>query len=117
MDSFDYKKYLKEGRLFKNEDTLITEAEVSEKKYKQGYDDREDESLGDRMILMENSVKEMLKRKVKIKLIKKVLRKLKKDTLKKNTVLVKNLKKNLYLKQFKKLILKFKKVLTHLINA
>ena len=48
MDSFDYKKYLKEGRLFKNEDTLITEAEVSEKKYKQGYDDREDESLGDR---------------------------------------------------------------------
>ena len=48
MDSFDYKKYLREGRIHKNDDTLITEAEVSEKKYKQGYDDREDESLGDR---------------------------------------------------------------------
>ena len=48
MDSFDYKKYLREGRIHKNDDTLITEAEISEKKYKQGYDDREDESLGDR---------------------------------------------------------------------
>jgi len=48
MDSFDYKKYLREGRIHQNDDTLITEAEVSEKKDKQGYDDREDESLGDR---------------------------------------------------------------------
>jgi len=48
MDSFDYKKYLKEGRLFNNNESLISESQVSEKKYKQGYDDREDESLGAR---------------------------------------------------------------------
>ena len=48
MDSFDYKKYLKEGRLFDNNESLISESQVSEKKYKQGYDDREDESLGAR---------------------------------------------------------------------
>ena len=48
MDSFDYKKYLKEGRLFKDNESLISESQVSEKKYKQGYDDREDESLGAR---------------------------------------------------------------------
>ena len=48
MDSFDYKKYLKEGRLFKDDESLISESQVSEKKYKQGYDDREDESLGAR---------------------------------------------------------------------
>jgi len=43
-----YKKYLKEGRLFDNNESLISESQVSEKKYKQGYDDREDESLGAR---------------------------------------------------------------------
>ena len=49
MDSFDYIKYLKEGRIHEDGSKLITEAEeVSEKKYKQGYDDREDESLGAR---------------------------------------------------------------------
>ena len=49
MDSFDYIKYLKEGRIYEDGSKLITEAEeVSEKKYKQGYDDREDESLGAR---------------------------------------------------------------------
>ena len=48
MDSFDYKKYLKEGRLFNNNESLISESQASEKKYKQGYDDREDESLGAR---------------------------------------------------------------------
>ena len=48
MDSFDYKKYLKEGRLFNEGESLISESQVSEKKYKQGYDDREDESLGAR---------------------------------------------------------------------
>lgn len=63
MDSFDYKKYLKEGRLFKNEDTLITEAEVSEKKYKQGYDDREDESLGDRRGAEKNKKQSMKDRR------------------------------------------------------
>ena len=49
MDSFDYIKYLKEGRIHEDGSKLITEAEeVSEKKYKQGYDDREDDSLGAR---------------------------------------------------------------------
>ena len=49
MDSFDYIKYLKEGRIHEDGSKLITEAEeVSEKKYKQGYDDRENESLGAR---------------------------------------------------------------------
>ena len=49
MDSFNYIKYLKEGRIYEDGSKLITEAEeVSEKKYKQGYDDREDESLGAR---------------------------------------------------------------------
>ena len=49
MDSFDYIKYLKEGRIHEDGSKLITEAEeVSEKKYKQGYDDIEDESLGAR---------------------------------------------------------------------
>ena len=48
MDNFDYKAYLKSGRIHQ-ESTVITESEqVSEKKYKQGYDDREDESLGAR---------------------------------------------------------------------
>ena len=48
MDSFDYKKYLKEGRLFKDNESLISESQVSEKMNQQGYDDREDESLGAR---------------------------------------------------------------------
>lgn len=39
MDNFDLKKYLAEG---------IIHQEITEKKYKQGYDDREDESLGAR---------------------------------------------------------------------
>ena len=49
MDSFDYKKYLREGRIHQNDDTLITEAEVSEKKDKQGYKDRENESDAERL--------------------------------------------------------------------
>jgi len=39
MDNFDLKKYLAEGTIHQ---------EITEKKYKQGYDDREDESLGAR---------------------------------------------------------------------
>ena len=42
MDNFDFKKYVTEGRIYKEVDV------ISEKKYKQGYDDREDESLGAR---------------------------------------------------------------------
>ena len=48
MDNFDFKAYLRSGKIH-GESTVITESEqVSEKKYKQGYDDREDESLGAR---------------------------------------------------------------------
>ena len=48
MDNFNYQAYLKSGRIH-GEQAILTESEqVSEKKYKQGYDDREDESLGDR---------------------------------------------------------------------
>ena len=50
MDSFDFKKYLKEGRLHKfgeeADQEQITESQVSEKKYKQGYNDRDDEAIG-----------------------------------------------------------------------
>jgi|MDTG01.2.fsa_nt_gb hypothetical protein len=42
MDNFDFKKYVTEGRIHQDVDV------ISEKKYKQGYDDREDESLGAR---------------------------------------------------------------------
>jgi len=42
MDNFDYKKYLKSNRI--NEEVKTTEIINEEKK--QGYDDREDESLG-----------------------------------------------------------------------
>ena len=49
MDNFDYKAYLRNNPLLQPEDKLIKESEdISEKKYKQGYDDREDESLGAR---------------------------------------------------------------------
>ena len=49
MDHFDYKAYLRNNPLLQPEDKLIKESEdISEKKYKQGYDDREDESLGAR---------------------------------------------------------------------
>jgi len=51
MDNFDYKSYLKSGKIYENvnETKVLKESEeISEKKYKQGYDDREDESLGAR---------------------------------------------------------------------
>ena len=86
MDNFDYKKYVSSGRIYKDvskDDKLISESEnISEKKKKEGYDAREDESLGDRrgkesgkkkitklveMTLTVNSAKEMLKLKVKLK--------------------------------------------------
>ena len=48
MDNFNYQAYIKSGRIY-GEKAILTESEqVSEKKYKQGYDDREDESLGAR---------------------------------------------------------------------
>ena len=48
MDNFNYQAYLKSGKIY-GEKAILTESEqVSEKKYKQGYDDREDESLGAR---------------------------------------------------------------------
>jgi len=48
MDNFNYQAYIKSGKIH-GEKAILTESEqVSEKKYKQGYDDREDESLGDR---------------------------------------------------------------------
>jgi hypothetical protein len=48
MDNFNYQAYLKSGKIY-GEQAILTESEqVSEKKYKQGYDDREDESLGAR---------------------------------------------------------------------
>ena len=50
MDNFDYKKYVSSGRIYKDvskDDKLISESEnISEKKKKEGYDAREDESLG-----------------------------------------------------------------------
>ena len=48
MDNFNYQAYIKSGKIH-GEKAILTESEqVSEKKYKQGYDDREDESLGAR---------------------------------------------------------------------
>jgi hypothetical protein len=48
MDNFNYQAYIKSGKIY-GEKAILTESEqVSEKKYKQGYDDREDESLGAR---------------------------------------------------------------------
>ena len=48
MDNFNYQAYLKSGKIH-GEQAILTESEqISEKKYKQGYDDREDESLGAR---------------------------------------------------------------------
>ena len=49
MDNFNYQAYIKSGRIYGNKQEVISESqEISEKKYKQGYDDREDESLGAR---------------------------------------------------------------------
>ena len=48
MDNFNYQAYLKSGKIYGEKATLTESEQVSEKKYKQGYDDREDESLGDR---------------------------------------------------------------------
>ena len=49
MDNFNYQAYIKSGRIYGNKPEVISESqEISEKKYKQGYDDREDESLGAR---------------------------------------------------------------------
>jgi hypothetical protein len=48
MDNFNYQAYLKSGRIHGEKATLTESEQVSEKKYKQGYDDREDESLGAR---------------------------------------------------------------------
>ena len=47
MDNFDYKAYLKSGKIH-TDSTVITESEQVSEKKKQGYDDREDESLGAR---------------------------------------------------------------------
>ena len=82
MDNFNYQAYLKSGRIHGDKAVLTESEQVSEKKYKQGYDDREDESLGARrgaekaknnllktveMILTVNLVSVMLKLKEKIK--------------------------------------------------
>ena len=48
MDNFNYQAYLKSGRIHGDKAVLTESEQVSEKKYKQGYDDREDESLGAR---------------------------------------------------------------------
>ena len=48
MDNFNYQAYIKSGKIHGNKAILTESEQVSEKKYKQGYDDREDESLGDR---------------------------------------------------------------------
>ena len=85
MDNFNLQGYIASGKLHANSKTL-TEAK------KQGYDDREDESLGARkgaekdkkqsmkiveMILTENLVNVMLRKKAKTKSIKnlKILKK------------------------------------------
>jgi hypothetical protein len=48
-DTFNYKEYLRNNPLLQDTPKEnITESQISEKKYKQGYDDREDESLGAR---------------------------------------------------------------------
>ena len=48
MDNFDYKAYLKSGKIYGNVDSskVISESEEVTERKKQGYDDREDESLG-----------------------------------------------------------------------
>ena len=44
-DTFNYKEYLRNNPLLQDTPKEnITESQISEKKYKQGYDDREDES-------------------------------------------------------------------------
>jgi|TARA_R100000081_G_C4799319_1_gene163075 urease accessory protein UreE len=50
MDNFDYKAYLKSGKIYGNVDSskVISESEEVTERKKQGYDDREDESLGAR---------------------------------------------------------------------
>ena len=48
MDNFNYQAYLKSGKIYGGKQEVISESkEVTERK-KQGYDDREDESLGAR---------------------------------------------------------------------
>ena len=47
MDNFDYKSYLRSGKIHGDKSMLTESEQVSENK-KQGYDDREDESLGAR---------------------------------------------------------------------
>ena len=48
MDNFNYQAYLKSGKIYGDKQEVISESkEVTERK-KQGYDDREDESLGAR---------------------------------------------------------------------
>jgi len=46
MSDFNYQDYIKSGRIYKQKTVLTESEQVSEKK--QGYDDREDESLGAR---------------------------------------------------------------------
>ena len=48
MDNFNYQAYLKSGKIYGEKATITESEQISEKKYKQGYDDREDESLGAR---------------------------------------------------------------------
>jgi len=48
MDNFNYQAYIKSGKIHEEKAILTESEQVSEKKYKQGYDDREDESLGAR---------------------------------------------------------------------
>ena len=48
MDNFNYKAYHKSGKIYVEQAMLTESEQISEKKYKQGYDDREDESLGAR---------------------------------------------------------------------
>ena len=48
MDNFNYQAYIKSGKIHGDKAILTESEQVSEKKYKQGYDDREDESLGAR---------------------------------------------------------------------
>jgi len=47
MDNFNYQAYIKSGRIHGDKAILTESEQVSEKKYKQGYDDREDEDRRD----------------------------------------------------------------------
>mgnify|MGYP001387795729 CR=1 FL=1 len=110
MDNFNYQAYLKSGRIY-GEQAILTESEqISEKKYKQGYDDREDESLGARRGAEKGKKQSMKDRrddsygkfgkrdaekKGKNKVNKENVEEVGKGYFKKNMVLVKNLKKNL----------------------